>query len=113
MRLLMVIASVVALAVPAAAFAGDGSGGKGFEQHLARATAAVEKLTTKCDVAKPPARCADAKARLTAKLQQWEALLQARVDKVSAKPAGTKQAARLDELKSRLAQVQALEAKLA
>ena len=111
-RIGMLLACVAALALPAASFAGDGKGGAGFEARLARAQAHVTKYAEKCKVAQPAAKCAEAKARMQARFDAWEARLQARIAKLEQRPASEKRTARLTELKSRLAQVSALEAQL-
>jgi uncharacterized protein YlxW (UPF0749 family) len=112
-RIALLLVCTAALLVPAAALAADGKGGgAGFEQHLARATATVTKVDQKCSVATAPARCAAVKARLSERLEKWQTRLQARIDKLSARPDSEKKTARLAELNDRLAQVQALAAKL-
>ena len=111
-RIATVLACVAALALPAASLAGDGKGGAGFDEHYARASAHVEKFVKKCRVATPPAKCAEVKTRLGARLAAWEARISERIAKVSAHPQSEKRDARLAELKSRLAKVTALAAQL-
>jgi hypothetical protein len=109
MKKIALILAVAALALPVAAFAGDGKGGAGFDEHLTRATAHVTKLHEKCNVATPPAKCGEAKAKLTASLTEWAAKIQAKIDALNAKPGnGPKKAEHLKTLTDRLAAVQAL-----
>ena len=108
----MLLACVAALALPAASFADGGTGGAGFAAHLARAQAHVAKYTEKCKGATTAAKCAEAKTRMLARFDTWEARLQTRIAKLEQRPASEKRTARLAELNSRLAQVNALEALL-
>ena len=109
MKKIALLLAVAALALPTAAFAADGKGGAGFDEHLTRATAHVTKLHEKCNVATPPAKCAEAKTKLTARLTEWASRIQARIEKVNARPGnGPKKAEHLKTLTDRLAAVQAL-----
>ena len=109
MKKIALLLAVAALALPAAAFAGEGKGGAGFDEHLTRATAHVTKLHEKCNVATPPAKCGEAKAKLTAKLTEWASRIEAKVEELKAKPGnGPKKAEHLKTLTDRLSAVQSL-----
>ncbi len=111
-KLATLIGCVTVLALPAASLAADGKGGSGFDAHLARATAKVEKVTAKCNTAPAPVKCADVKARIADRLDAWAERLQARLDKVNARPDSERKTAVVAELEDRLEQVQALAAQL-
>jgi len=111
-RIAILAAIVAALAVPAASLAGGGTGGAGFDAHYARASARVTRIVAVCDVATPPARCTDAKAKVAGRLGAWESRIQSRIDKVTARPDSAKKTARLAELNTRLDKVEALAAGL-
>jgi hypothetical protein len=111
-RIGMLLACVAALALPAASFADGGTGGARFAGHPARAQAHVANYTEKCKVATPAAKCTEARARMLARFDAWEARLQERIAKLEQLPASEKRTTRLAELRSRLAQVNALETKL-
>jgi len=111
-RIGMLLACVAALTLPAASFADGGKGGAGFEAHLARAQAHVEKYVAKCKVTTPATKCAEAKTRMQARFDAWEARLQERIAKLEQRPASEKRTARLTELNARLKQVDDLEAQL-
>jgi hypothetical protein len=111
-RIGILLACVGALALPAASLAGDGTGGTHLAAHLARATARVATYTAKCKVASPAAKCANAKAKLTARFTAWEAKIQARIVKVNQRPDSAAKSARLSRLQDALAQIDALKAQL-
>jgi len=109
MKKIALLLAVAALALPATALAGEGKGGAGFDDHLTRATAHVTKLHEKCNVAAPPAKCSEAKVKLTARLNEWASKIQDRIEKLNAKPGtGPKKAEHLKTLTDRLAVVQNL-----
>jgi hypothetical protein len=109
MKKIALLLAIAALALPATAFAGEGKGAAGFDDHLTRATAHVTKLHEKCNVAAPPAKCGEAKVKLTAKLNEWASRIQERIDKLNARPGtGPKKAEHLKTLTDRLAAVQNL-----
>jgi len=108
----VLLACAGALALPAASLAGNGTGGAGLEAHLARATAQVAKYSEKCKVANPAAKCADRKAKLTAKLGAWDAKIQARIAKLNQRPDSAAKSAKLSQLQSVLTQIAALKAQL-
>jgi hypothetical protein len=101
-NVLAIVALVGSLALTSAATAGNGGG---LSAHLARLDAKVAKYTQKCHVANPPARCAAAKSKLTAKLTKFEAKLDARI-------ARRHNAARVAQLQSARDHVAALLASL-
>jgi hypothetical protein len=111
-RIGVLLACVGALAIPAASLAGNGTGGARLEAHLAKATARVATYTAKCKVANPAANCADAKAKLTARFNAWEAKIQARIANVNQRPDSAAKAARLTRLQDALTQIDALKAQL-
>ncbi len=111
-RLGILVACVAALAIPASSLAAEGNGGAGIDAHLARAQAHVAKVTEKCNVAEPPARCSVVKAKLLAKFNVWEARLEARIAKLEERPDSERKTAMLAKLNGWLTQVQNLQAQL-
>jgi hypothetical protein len=57
-------------------------------------------------------KCADAKAKLTARFNSWEARIQARIAKVNQRPDSAAKAARLTRLQDALTEIDALKAQL-
>jgi hypothetical protein len=105
----ILLACIGALALPATSLAGSGTGGAGLQAHLARATARVAKYSEKCKVASPATKCADVKAKLTARFDVWESKIQARIAKLSQRP---NSAAKIAKLQDALTQIAALKAQL-
>jgi hypothetical protein len=72
--------AVFALSVSASvALAGNGKSGAGLAAHLTHIDAKVAKHTQKCKVADAPAKCAEKKAKLTTKLNAFEARLDEKI----------------------------------
>jgi len=80
-KFVFLLAVAAVLVFSSIALAGGGTGGGRLAAHLARVDARVAKYEQACKVASPAAKCADRKARLTARLTAFENRLDAKIAK--------------------------------
>ena len=76
-RIIPMLLAFAALAAPAVSLAGDGAGNR--EERMAKLEARVGKYAEKCKVANAPARCAQVKQKLGARIDKIQARITARL----------------------------------
>jgi hypothetical protein len=95
-KIVAVAAAAVTLATASTALAANGTGsGTGLADHLAKLDAKITKIAEKCSGPTAPAKCASAKDKISAKLDQLAAKLQ---DKLATHPNSKKLQSALDEI---------------
>ena len=113
-RLIPILLAFTALAVPAISLAGDGAGNR--EERMAKLEARVGKYAEKCKVANAPARCAQVKQKLGARIDKIQARITARLAAINQRcsvPAPGKGCAKKGERAALLQQrLSALESRL-
>ena len=113
-RIILMLLAFAALAAPAVSLAGDGAGNR--EERMAKLEARVGKYAEKCKVPNAPARCAQVKQKLGARIDKIQARITARLAAINQRcsvPAPGKGCAKKAERAAQfLSRLSALESRL-